>query len=291
MENQVLSLRRLGIFLKKYLIENKKNIILSCLSIIGLPILLIVLYTYTTGIYNINFKFIDPAWDYELRVFSIMLTIWAFLFGSKVYAILANKNRRIEYLTSPASNLEKFLTTFIIYIIGFTSLAIISFFIADWLRVLIVPLYAPEAHPACIPLKFILTFGNYNPNSPNYQDINGVLDNNGFLLFTIWITTTLTGQAFFTLGSSVWPKNPVVKSLCASIVITSILIILYILGMKIIMGDSHGFILRPYFSSLLKNIGQTGFIWLKYGIDAVILIYTYWLSYLRFKEIETINRW
>lgn len=288
MENQILSFARLGYFIRKYLIDFRKNIIMSCLGIIGAVIAVILLFTYSTSDYAKPFNVIDPGWRYELKIFCIMFSIWACLFGTKMYAVLASKDMRIAYLTSPASNLEKFLTTFLIYIIGYSLVAILGFFLADWLRVVLVPVFHPGARALPMSLEYFMTFGHpavsYAGLSPEFSEMSR---QTGIVMFAIWIICTLVGQAFFTLGSSVWPKNTIIKAGCAAIAINIISVYFYWLGYKTFISGSTYIHIRSIFEDLSFNTVLT----LMYVSCAIIIIFTYWLSYKRFKEIETINRW
>lgn len=296
MTNQIFSLPRFSDFIYKYLMENRKQLLLGAVSIIIFPIVMCCLIPYVrSSIYSSYSDRADPMWSVEMTLFNIYIPIMAFVLGAYMFSSLADKNRRIAMLMSPASNLEKFLGFFAIYILAGNILTIGSTFFADWIRVLIIPLYEPTAKVEPISLQTVLSMGfniipddairfsGSNPKSIEYFRWSG------YFLFSLWFSCLAVGQAFFALGSSVWPKNSFLKTALAGLLIIIVGSILFGTGFDFFSDLYHTDGIRRF--SIAEHLGKEMIMGITWSITIVLTLFTYWLSYFRFKEIETINRW
>jgi hypothetical protein len=90
-------------------------------------------------------------------------------------------------------------------------------------------------------------------------------------------------QSFFLLGSTVWPKNALIKTFAAGVCIFVSYILIAVLCLKAILPNNF-FMTEPY----IDREASGG--WLIF-ITSFFALFNWVLAYFRFKESEIINRW
>lgn len=278
--NQIFSSSRFALYLKKYWAENMSKIILSYAVLLAMALLYTVGLPWLKDTY-LTPSHIDPMITNETLFFGIMFVIAASAFGTMFYSQLTTKHQRIALFTNPASQLEKFCTFFLIYVIGFIIVYIAAVFISDAVRVWIYSNYSDaEATIRYLSFKEFFSLGFSN----DYDFINANQEYERFKTFAIsmqWIGV-FSMLATFSLGCCVWPKNAFLKTFAFISVFQGAFTFMMILGMKCFKKD-------------VVTIGSYAdswyYIWGLQTISVVIIIFMFWLGYARFKEWEVIKRW
>lgn len=188
-----------------------------------------------------------------------------------MFSTLASKSSRISTLMFPAQQLEKYLSRFFIYIIIAPALYVIGIYVIDFIRVAVV--------------KFFIV----NNPCTHFIPLRKIIGDEAIEISAL-ISGILVLQSFFTLGSSIWPKKPVVSTSLALFILLSFYTI-------VIMVLSEG-LFRPDYSYgiELENEFKNSFIdrhdWIiPISIAFIVSAINYIIAYYRIKEIEIIQRW
>lgn len=278
-ENQVFNMRRFGLCFKQYVGENWRRLLLQACVIAGtLTIVAVCAGLNELGWYRSMledgeaFKGInDSAINNEMPFFIMLLMGFGAISASLAFSSFGSKEGRIRALVSPFSQLEKYLTRWLIYIPGFLLVFFASAYIADAIRVISFSLLTPYS-------EFIHFIG-----SKDIFDFNSDTDG---VAFNIYVFTFLFVQSIFMLGSSVWPKNSLIKTFGVGALV---MFVYFMIGLVSALTDTHpNGIIR--FHQTSQDTVDLFAILVKCGVS-LIIIFNYVICYLRFKEMEVINRW
>lgn len=305
MNNQIFDFNRFSTYFKKYLVE-KRSSFLVCLGMFLLfPLLFCLGWPYMKGYYTpqavehfvVRGNVTDPMWYSELTLFLVMWLV-ASVFCYLFYAELTKKRERIALFTCPASNFEKFATSFIIFVILFPILAFLFILFADAIRVWV---YGASSeglnYVHYISPRYLLSFGcdmkyfdlDFYGGSMSPEQRASMMEYfkiMGAVKFSICLFGGLLSQALFALGSCVWPKNSFVKTGCFLMAFGMASSILFYWGIKVFYGgDFH---LEPRSLGLENELAHV-VLWDCVAVG--IIIFTWLVSYFRFKEWEVIKRW
>ena len=293
MTNQIFSPKRFADYFKLFIGENWKKLLTTTASLVGALIVAQTLIPPLTGCYDPgqNFGPLDPMWQKSVIILWIMLFVSVVTWSGSFLLSYRSKNRRFSLLTLPASNCEKFLTYFLIYIIGIYVIFFFGMELGNYLRVWTAPLYAAnDAIIQPLPFKYFLTFGrsyilehrdglSFSPEALEFS----IIKMNTMIAITLGSLFIL--QSFFALCSTIWPKSGTRNGILAAVTLLILSSILVNLGRSIFFPDIHitdRFNYQDYHDILL-TIHCVG--------AGVICLILYGIAYLRFKELETINRW
>ncbi len=280
--NNIFSPRRFGLYIKQYTGQNWKKLLQMAGSIFGFLLIITTLVPLMNGTYSYSSSH-DAFWNKEANIFIIVLYVMVAVTAATMFFNMESKSKRISLLTLPASNLEKFLTTFLFSIVGIYIVYFIAMVVADYARVLIAPVYAaPGAEIAPLPLKYIFTFGKIDANLELPAHSREFVAGMQMFVFTSLIIL----QAFYALAATIWPKNGRLRGTLAGICI--------IIGMNLIVYFSMK-IFFPLGNIMPRRFDPefdlNTFITISYIVAIAITIGTYLLAYKRFKETESIERW
>lgn len=293
MTNQIFSPKRFADYFKLFIGENWKKLLTTTASLVGSLIVVQTLLPPLTGCYDPgqNFGPIDPMWHKSFVILWIMIFVSVVTWSGSLLLSYRSKNRRFSLLTLPASNCEKFLTYFLIYIIGIYVIFFFGMELGNYLRVWTAPLYAAnDAIIQPLPLKYFLTFGRsyilehrdgltFSPEALEFS----MIKMNTMIAITLGSLFIL--QSVFALCSTIWPKSGTRNGILVVVILLILSSILINLGRGIFFGGTpitERFDFYNYHDILL-TIHCIG--------TAVICLILYGIAYLRFKELETINRW
>lgn len=187
--------------------------------------------------------------------------------SSMMFSRCATKEGKLRDLLCPASPLEKYLASFLIYIIG------------GWLVVGIMYLFSYHILPAA--MDALTPYGAF------YRMESLIGPANKFDGNTRWITVIITAllflQSFFALGSSVWPKASYFKTFGAGfllfgsmLLITALLMLHFVRKYQLYHGCYPDWI-----------TGTTLYL----TIAGVMIVVNYALAYMRYREMDVINKW
>lgn len=284
MIQDIFSPARFAAYFRKYTFDNRSRLGITLLTVVLIPILFCVGIPAISPCYSghpnqIN-SIYDPMWDREIFIFTLFFIALGAAFGSAFYDVLIKKTSRISLFTLPASSLEKFATFFSIYAILFPLVTLGSAFLADAIRVWI---YESRATPGIavdyLSIKMLISYGKANPLIENPADELTLLNT------ALWLATSLTVPALYTLGSSVWPKNSFLKSTAFIFAFNSVA------GYMMYLGFTTFFGMGPMYPRPFLDADTDTVSWLIIGISTAVAVFFYAVSYFRMKEWEVIKRW
>lgn len=281
MNNDIFSSTRFLYYVKQYACENKKKLIQFGLAIIGVLIFSAVIRPIINGTYTYTYSY-DPMWGKEQFMFWTILYFGVAVGGAYAFNTYDTKGKRIYSLTIPVSNLEKYLTYILFYGLGVYLCSFIGLFISDYIRVWTAPIYAtPGSIIEPMPLKYLFSFDTSDAQAMQ-------------LMKMMVFISLITIQAYFILAGTIWPKYGMMRGFLSTIALYMILgFIVYLSFQTIFAINGHMIVFR--FEEALRNLDP--YITFKavltsgYIVGSLIAIGLYMLSYLRFKEMESIERW
>lgn len=253
--NNTFNISRFGLVLRKDFQENKKLYALGALLIFGSLATMMILVGYDIYDRNTNtWSEAEATGCMEMvrtGLFFGFLYLFTITLASTLFSKLKFKTGRIEALTLPASDLEKFMSRWIVVTIVFPIMYVLLFYLADMLYVLVLKTVYPYA----------TTIEQLNIGQFNFLSI----DNNVAV-----VTIYLCVQAVYVLGGVMMPKLSFVKTSC-------VLLVLTIIYTNFMTGVAD----------VLKTGANITVVACSFAIYAVLL----WIiAYFRFKETEVIHR-
>ncbi|MDE5807771.1 MAG: hypothetical protein K2H76_06605 [Muribaculaceae bacterium] len=305
MNNQIFESARFAAYFKKSVVERKKSLLISIGLLILLPLAFCLGMPYIKGYYEsgivetfvVRGNVPDPMWAPELTFFLIMWLIAATFCGD-FYSPLSKKESRISLFTCPASNFEKFLTYFLIFVICLPVIGFLGYLFADALRVWVYR--GIKEGVSCIHYispRYLLSFGcaseylttdlyDYAAVSPEEKEaLINFMRTAMAVKFSMCLFGGLLLQSIFALGSSVWPNNSGRKTA------------FFVIGFGMLSSILFAWGAKTFFPHTLfepRNFGiesETAQIVISDIIVFCIIIFTWIVSYMRFKEWEVIKRW
>lgn len=192
-----------------------------------------------------------------------------FFGASTMFACVRHKKSAISFLMHPASNLEKYLTRWIYVTIGWTIVLTVSFFVADYFRVLFNMLMGWHATESYLGMVFTDSLWN----AESMRSLLNALSLSSAMAGVILVLAFVWTHSFYILGSAFFRRHPFILT---SLAIVAIDIVLGITGYN--MTDS-------LFHHILSDAERC--------VAAVILlaliVFNYWASYRLFKRTNVIN--
>ena len=280
--NNTFNIKRFGLAFRKDLIENWKRYLLMFLTLLGI---LAIVTTYITWYYHkeprINYNFHYPINKSLLIYLSFIFISAGIWFASTFTNPMNSKLKRISYLVSPASNLEKYLIRWIITTVGFIVAFFVALWIADALRVAICSIKFPEAD-----IKFLDISKLVGPeNEAVYREY--VVPKSVFIIF---LSLYFLFQSIFILGSTFWEKASFIKTFTVMAAIITAYIFICRWTILLFYGDLQGYfnVLSSY--ERLNTMSEVQSMYYVSFFFAVITIVCWILAFFRIKESEIINR-
>ena len=276
MNSQIFDSARFGTYFRCYTATNGRRLALyAAITLLIWLMVCILPYALTFFSDYLYATPVDPAWRGEANWGFLLLLVLGACSATQLYSSLHRPGARVGVLTLPASGLEKFLTWFIIYFLGFIVVFYVSAFLADLARVGLVRAFAaaPEAARPITP-RVLFAFGSDVPLS-EYKASDAIQ-------LVLFYGMALLTFASFTLGSSIFSKNAFIKTACSIAILNTVLGYVAFLSFKVFFKG--GFV-----ASNFETTGAT--VWAIGATLAVLSAFFIWLSYLRFKEIDNVDRW
>ena len=291
-----ISFTRLGFLIKKELKEYRKTFMLRSFILVAALILLSIFVgtahsdDYARTLQNIrsshshkyeaeNYEYYgdahlqafgvpnDDAKKVLLHTFTFAFSIAMALSCSFAFERMNSKQKRISFLMTPATVLEKYLARLLIVIPGTLIIFFLGCFISDLVRVL---LFSMSYQYGIVQFIDASAFREISFNSKSFW--TGP--------FPIIATFSLFISSVFTLGSSIWPKASFLKTagVCAALFFFYLIIFL-------MAYPRHN---NPLISAIINDINSAATFVNTLFILASIFNFT--LSYFRLKESEIIQR-
>jgi len=284
--NNTFNIKRFGLTMRKDFIENGKRYLFLFVTLLGL---ITVAITFMTWEYYLNVeasKTIEPSFFLFHNKNLLTFLSFTFLaagiwFASTFTAPMNSKLKRITYLISPASNLEKYLTRWIITTMGFIVAFFAAMWIADAIRVALCSMRYPE-----IEIKFLDLSKLYYPDKIFINSDSMVPKG----VFQFFLSLYFLFQSIFLLGSTYWEKASFIKTFTFGAVITAAFILICRWTILLFYGslDGYGNVMSSF--EINHTISEEQAVTIAAIVLAVFTL-TFWvLAYFRMKESEIIKR-
>lgn len=198
-------------------------------------------------------------------IFSIGMTIY----GSLTFVSMNSKSGRISTLMMPASMLEKFAVRFLEYAIGGLLVMAVGYALGLFVE------YVSYAHnDIFIPQNNDMITIAKNP----WSDL--------LIVVTIFCLAIMMGNAFYALGSSIWPRTSWIKTwVCQQVI-----------GVLFLFAGAFGFfkVVSSWINWLDKfdsaSISENAIFW-TYVVIMIALIVACWaLAWWRFRNTQIVQR-
>lgn len=280
--NNIIDIKRLGMVFRKDFLENGRWYFLLFLTMTG--ILGIILIWRSLLLYDEIMEGFHTVVNENLLLFTTLLfPVFGILFASTIMKPMNNKVKRISYLISPASNLEKYLSRWIIVTIGYIIVFFISFWIVDALRVGICSARYPD-----LDIRFI-DFGQLI--CPDEGSSGNYIFNNK-TSFGITFCIYLFIQSIFILGATFWEKATFIKTFSVGVIIIIAFILICRWTILLSYGDFNAFFntLNSFESLAIEHLNQNKTFTGVASILSVCTLINWTLAFFRFRESEIIKR-
>lgn len=238
------------------------TVVYGCLGSLAV---LTMFLMFTFSPYERHYGSEDPMVTAEMVVFTVALLFFSTLSAAALGSNLRDKAGRISAFMLPATQLEKFMARWVIFIPMALIVFLLGFLCIDLLRMVMTWIFIPEASGS---IHSILTAEYYSSDT--------------VLIMASYI---LSSQASFALGSMLWPKNSWVKTFAALSAI----------------GIIGSFIMAWLAMALFRNNGVYHYSGIdildECGVDLLVAVSLLWtvlyhvIAYYRYKEMEIIQRW
>ncbi len=258
------SMDRMGLVMTKEIRENWRNLLMMLGVMLGTMTLAAILCAQST---ISSLRDYDPTIDGEVIAFSIMFFVFGAISASIMFRNMNCKEARLATLMNPASQLEKYIARWLIFIPGFVAVYFLFGYVADFVRYIIyVGLISVDVHP----VRLISIHDVFDPNFT--EEWNIVL-----MMFCLI-------QSFFALGSSVWPRNSLVKTFIALAVIGIAYLFIGLWTADLMIDDEA----RTGWTTFRGDDISPLWLWVP---TVIVCIINYVVAYFRFRESEIIERW
>ncbi|MCM1484020.1 MAG: hypothetical protein NC043_06770 [Muribaculaceae bacterium] len=280
--NDRFSLRRMGSVMGMTVNANRRTLIIQVV-VMAMVVIGFILFQalndmdcYTYEYYNPD-RELDPQWDDLLGTFMIMFGVFTCIGASMMMNWMDTRGKRLNTLMVPATQLEKYVARWILYVPVVAILFTVLFLIGDTLRVytLDFALEHMSELKVCREPKSILGMIDLFMDAPEKERSGNIIVLTGLGLVAL--------QSLFVLGSCIWPKNSFIKTATA-VGLSGAVIAVIMVVLTNCMFDFYEYTYPR------QDEVATWFTAYKAGFVALIL-FDYALGYYRFREAEIINRW
>ena len=224
------SLHRFVNVCRKEMVENWKTYILRSVMVYGMLAIVFVWNGYYQY-HNLEAGAVgmDPIWEFESRFFLWGLVIWGCISASFTMERMKSKTSRTVVLMTPATMFEKFFARWLVATCGFILVFLIAFKLADLTRVVFYLLAYPELH-----VVHSFPLWEFCCNTNRFYETIG----SGPAVVGIFLSCYFFLQSFFLLGSTVWPKNALIKTFAAGVCIFVSYILIAVLCLETILPNN-----------------------------------------------------
>lgn len=274
-QNQIFCPQRFGLLIKRDVRQNWRKILLSLGGLLGALIIIGLFYAVTNcqGAADFDSERIRHIGERMALTEVIFFTVIMFFAGAYVastaFKSFSSAPEALSSMMIPASQFEKFMVKWLVAVPCFFIIYVVFAMFADWVRV------------AFIEMHYHIEVSTFDWNQLFFHS-----EEIAFKQFSlVGIMAFLWVQSFFLLGSIVWPRVSYMKTF----------VTLFALGLIYGWFDF-------WFYDLLEKPGMM-FVapeWLDNGdllpnlivlALTVLTLFNYCLTFMRFREAETIVRW
>lgn len=263
--------------LKLYLRENARRFTLSVLTMFGCILVIFILLSLQSYYSEYNVPGDDWLWEQEASFSIPLLMVFSALSGTMMFSDFAGKSSRLNMLTLPALQSEKFLARFIVHVPLFIAVFFALVWVADIIRLLFVRSFLTKVtgFTGVLPADVLLSFSIY-PTDPVTNTATTSQAACGIV--AVYFMILLIG-ALYALGAVIFSKQAFIKSSVAYFIIGIVCVTAGIIsGVIFDVKDID-------FPDWMRNAANIG------AIFATVILLLYLLIYARMRESEIVNRW
>ncbi len=275
-KNNFISIKRLTLLYKKDFIENWKTMLLRFVMLYAIMAIIFSFIGLSEFKSRTNYNY-NPSNGDNNYLIPATFIFWGFgcLFASLMMEKMKDKTKRIAYLMTPATNFEKFFSRFLPAVVVFIIAFFVAFKLADYTRIAILSIRYPEFNITAVNITQGLCSQNPGAMTDNWME------------FTALFSVYLFFQSLFILGSTLWYKNPFIKTLATGIAITLLFYAVDALLVNSLFNESQLFSVGDYCREIIEKwTTRRNIIFL----FSVLTLFNWVISYFRFKDSEIINR-
>lgn len=286
--NDTFNIKRFGLLLKKDFQENFRKYLMRMLTLYGILTIVLVWFSmleYDSSRYIANYE-VSSSFYNNLITFTMFLMLgFGCISASFLMEPMSNKIRRISYLTLPSSMFEKFLSRWLVSVVGFLLVFLVAFWLADATRVLICSIGYPKADVQFIKFDYLVWNGELD--SDDGRESWKYLFNSGYTL-TVAMSFYFFMQSLFVLGATFWEKNTFIKTFSTGFAIF-VSYILFCWGVISVIFDKG----MDGFGRASNNaFPQNTKAFCMFIMGFLFFALVNWvIAFFRFKESEVIKRW
>ncbi|MCH5346514.1 MAG: hypothetical protein J1E63_05355 [Muribaculaceae bacterium] len=266
---------RFKLYLKSYVGEHRRHLLLLTLLVAFLPTFLLCVFTW---LFQDEYQFNNQYWSSNhdpmasslIPIVAVLCIVMSAFAGSRMFSVLATKHSREGFLTIPASSLEKFTALFAIYCVGYILLMSVSIMVADFIRLGLFSYLGPDVDFILAPWK-----------------LKELMSEEFWLKFVIlWLGYFCCILSTYAVGSALWPRHGFIMTFVATSalqIVWGILFLGAILPLNL-FGGSY----EPRFDF---EVNENIIIGLGIALEMIYTAGCFVFCYFRMKQWEIISRW
>ena len=303
------SFSRFGKVLKRDLVENRKRYLTALfiffVVLLGFQLAQVNDYLlHSSRIEGIDFfnNYIDTVTIFFYFVLALALCCSA----SEISIAMKTKEKAMNYLMMPATNLEKFLSRVSIAIVGVFIMALVALILSDVVRILFLPIFDSEHVAEYCRFTFPQVISNlgdpFKAVFENGSTTNAVIVNDE-VLTPVWsfgmcfmavvciVLSGLWSHSLFLLGGCIWRKGALLKTIASAMIIS-----LLVLWLLVNIAPSIDVWAENRLAPWLEQRFETEEDLLRVGFPIVaflnlaFVVFNWWLAYRLFSRKQMIPR-
>lgn len=303
------SFSRFGKVLKRDLVENRKRYLTALfiffVVLLGFQLAQVNDYLlHSSRIEGIDFfnNYIDTVTIFFYFVLALALCCSA----SEISIAMKTKEKAMNYLMMPATNLEKFLSRVSIAIVGVFIMALVALILSDVVRILFLPIFDSEHVAEYCRFTFPQVISNlgdpFKAVFENGSTTNAVIVNDE-VLTPVWsfgmcfmavvciVLSGLWSHSVFLLGGCIWRKGALLKTIASAMIIS-----LLVLWLLVNIAPSIDVWAENRLAPWLEQRFETEEDLLRVGFPIVaflnlaFVVFNWWLAYRLFSRKQMIPR-
>ena len=307
--NNTFSFSRFGRVLKRDLVENRKRYLTALfiffVALLGFQLAQVNDYLlHSSRIEGIDFfnNYIDTVTIF----FCFVLALALYCSASEISIAMKTKEKAMNYLMMPATNLEKFLSRVSIAIVGVFIMALVALILSDVVRILFLPIFDSEHVAEYCRFTFPQVISNlgdpFKAVFENGSTTNAVIVNDE-VLTPVWsfgmcfmavvciVLSGLWSHSVFLLGGCIWRKGALLKTIASAMIIS-----LLVLWLLVNIAPSIDVWAENRLAPWLEQRFETEEDLLRVGFPIVaflnlaFVVFNWWLAYRLFSRKQMISR-
>lgn len=272
--NQTFNWSRFTAALRKEVVENWRTIVFTILGIYLMLTVIMILGNIFDSITNSIVSSLMNMVPQKTVLF--MMSIALNVVASLSFRNLKSKNGRVALFTSPSSTLEKFLVNVLVYVIGLIVVFFACTQLADLTRIGILSLVGADDLIVPGPINFL------NAINDTVTGIGSIEPVAKGMRWIFWLSLLAT-PGMYLLGSVLWPRLSLLKTLAASQILSIAIMIIAFIIVRTLVPDNE---LEDWMLNMVESGSLTNWIAISMGVQAVL----YWgLSWYLFKHKDVVS--